>query len=344
MKKMIFGLSLVLLTAYETQAQGGIFSKRNKATQYSTVGFGGGTSHYYGDLSPYSKFYIGTITTVRWNATANYTRQLTPNFGARVSFSWARIMGDDYSFWSKTKNSDLSYNQFLRNLHFRNDVKEFAFTGIFNLANTYNKGPQARARMMPYGFLGFGFYAHNPQARDEATIDPSTGAVVLGPWTTLKDKQTSGQGIDPAAPKSYSLIQPVFPVGLGIKFKINDKFDFSLEGGFRVTPFDYLDDVGDTMYPNPAALAPTLAGLERFSNRAGEDYTARTGKNRINEFVDIATNQLGAIATKPSDNGEGLFGYAANSSRGSKRWDTYVLTQFTISYVIDNKIKCPVIK
>ncbi|MDZ7936255.1 MAG: hypothetical protein U5M51_15090 [Emticicia sp.] len=339
---LIFSFSILLLATQENFAQSGIFSKKNKLNQYSTVGIGGGSSHYFGDLSPYGYFYYGLITNVRWNATINYTRQLSPQVAARVGFTWARLAGDDYTF--SQRNLTKFYQPFLRNLHFRNDVKEFAITGLFNLLPQYSKGPQGRSAVMPYTFIGFGFYAHNPQARDVATIDPGSGAVILGGWTNLKDKQTSGQGIDPTYPKAYSLVQPVFPLGLGVKIKINEKFDLGLEGGLRITPFDYLDDVGKSDYPDPASLATISPLSVAFANRAGEDLAARTGASRVAQFADIATNQLNlATPGTPSSNGLAVFGYP-NSARGTSRWDTYLTAQITLSYVISSQIKCPPIK
>lgn len=352
--KLAFGLilsfSILLLATQENFAQSGIFSKKNKLNQYSTVGIGGGSSHYFGDLSPYTYFYYGLITNVRWNATINYTRQLSPQIAARVGFTWARIAGDDYTY--SQRNIDKFFQPFLRNLHFRNDVKEFAITGLFNLLPQYSKGAQGRSVIMPYTFIGFGFYAHNPQARDVSTVDPATGKVSLGSWTNLKDKQTSGQGIDPTAPKAYSLIQPVFPIGLGVKIKINEKFDLGIEGGLRITPFDYLDDVGKSDYPDPVALAAVSPLSVAFANRAGEDYSAMTGGSRLKDFFNITTDPVkmtpyigGALGGNPTPatNGTTIFGYP-NSARGSQRWDTYFTTQITLSYVISSQIKCPPIK
>ncbi len=340
---LLLCFSLVLLATQENFAQSGIFSKKNKLNQYSSVGIGGGTSHYFGDLSPYTYFYYGLITNVRWNATINYTRQLSPQIAARVGFTWARIAGDDYTF--SQRNLDKFYQPFLRNLHFRNDIKEFSLTGLFNLLPQYGKGQQGRSSFMPYSFIGFGFYGHNPQARDVATVDPGTGEVTLGAWTSLKDKQTSGQGISDTYPKAYSLIQPVFPVGLGLKMKINEQFDLNLEAGLRVTPFDYLDDVGKTDFPNPTDLSAVSPLGAIFANRAGENFTARTGVSRVDDFSNIAINQLNAAGSPtPSTNGTTLFGYAANSARGTGKWDSYFVTQITISYIISSKVKCPPIK
>lgn len=41
----------------------------------------------------------------------------------------------------------------------------------------------------------------------------------------------------------FSRIQPIIPLGFGIKYNINPKFDIGLEASTRVTFFDYLDSV-----------------------------------------------------------------------------------------------------
>jgi len=344
--KLVFGLilsfSIVLLETQENFAQSGIFSKKNKLKQYSTVGIGGGSSHYFGDLSPYGYVYYGLITNVRWNATINYTRQLSPQIAARVGFTWARIAGDDYTF--SQHNIDKLFQPFLRNLHFRNDIKEFTITGLINLLPQYSNGLRGRSFIRPYSFIGFGFFAHNPQARDVAAINPATGNILLGGWTNLRDKQTSGQGINPTYPKAYSLIQPVFPVGIGVKIKINEKFNLGIEGGLRITLSDYLDDVGKSDYPDPADLVAVSPLSVAFANRAGEDYSAFTGASRIAQFADIATNQL-SLATPgtPSSNGLAVFGFPI-SERGKQKLDSYFTTQITLNYIISSQVKCPPIK
>ncbi|WP_337043208.1 hypothetical protein [Emticicia sp. 17c] len=343
--KFLLSFSLVFLIAEENFAQG-LFSKKNKLNQYSSISIGGGTSHYFGELSSYKYFYYGVITNVRWNATINYTRQLSPQVAARVGFTWARIAGDDYTY--SQRNLEKFWQLYLRNLHFRNDVKEFSITGLFNLLPQYGKGPQGRRSVMPYALLGLGFYGHNPQARDVAQVDPVTGKVTLGAWTSLKDKQTSGQGINDVYPKSYSLIQPVFPIGLGLKVKLNEKFDLNFEAGLRITPFDYLDDVGGTAYANPADLSPISPLGVIFANRAGENIAAATGKDRTQQFADIAIKYLNAPSSPtptPSANGTSFVGFSQNSRRGTGMWDSYVVSQITISYIIGgNNIKCPPIK
>jgi hypothetical protein len=91
-------LVLVMIVTTNTFAQkNGLFSKKNVLNQYATVGIGGGSSHYFGDLAPYSRFYYGIYTNVRWNGSINYTRFLNANAAARISYTYARLYGDDYT-------------------------------------------------------------------------------------------------------------------------------------------------------------------------------------------------------------------------------------------------------
>lgn len=341
MKKAVLSVvlcfSLFLSSILEANAQLNIFSNKNKMYQYSTVAIGGGTSHYFGDLSPYGTFYYGLITNVRWNGTINYTRHFTPRIAAGVAFTYARIAGDDNTYSKRDLNRFSGF--YLRNLHFRNDIKEFTISGIFNLLATDAKGLKGRNLVMPYAVLGIGFYAHNPKARESAT-DAAGLYKGLGNWIPLKDLETSGQGLGAPNPKPYSLVQAVVPVSLGLKIKVNQKFDINLEGGLRLTPFDYLDDVGASGYPDPALLGSDEA--RAFSNRYAENYSATTGKSRIDDFRDIVVNKYGAPATQtPFDNG---LGYSTGAVRGAPRWDSYFLTQITVSYVIGDGVKCPPIR
>ncbi len=43
----------------------------------------------------------------------------------------------------------------------------------------------------------------------------------------------------------YSVVQPVIPLGFGIKYHINPKLDIGAEASTRITFFDYLDKVSD---------------------------------------------------------------------------------------------------
>ncbi len=337
-------LVLVMIVTTNTFAQkNGLFSKKNVLNQYATVGIGGGSSHYFGDLAPYSRFYYGIYTNVRWNGSINYTRFLNANAAARISYTYARLYGDDYTFASR--NLEKMSANYIRNLSFRNDLQEFTLSGIFNILPQYGKGAKGRSNIMPYGAVGIGIYGHNPKARGVVGFDQNTGLPVKAGWEALKPLNTSGQGIPGSTLKTYSLVQPVMPIALGLRVKINSNFDFTAEAGFRLTPFDYLDDVGNTSYPSKSLMVSNYGPeAAAFSYRAGEDYPANVlGVTRIQNFIQAASQQgFNTSGIAPSTNAEEIYPYS--SVRGSKRIDSYILTQFTLSYVLSNNIKCPVIK
>lgn len=346
LKNSLLAALLFTIAIAETNAQSGIFSTKNRRNQYSTVGFGGGSSHYYGDLAPYRYFYYGIYTNVRWNGTINYTRYISQQTGVRFSFTYARLLGDDNTY--AIKNLDKMNRNYLRNLHFRNDVKEFAITGIFNLLPQYNKGAQGRLKFMPYVFAGLGIIGHNPQAK-------APDALGIKAWTSLKQYNTSGQ-LTTGGPKPYSLVQPVLPIGLGIKIKLNEKIDFMMEAGLRLTNTHYLDDVGNVNYADPSSLLVPYS--KEFANRAGEDIAARTGNDRGAEYRNILTTYFSApvsTGTTPSVDAvanptgtppvAGRIGYgtAIPNRFGTRHADSYIVTQFTLNYVIGNQVKCPTI-
>ena len=301
---------------------------------YSTVGFGIGTSNYYGDMAPYSRPISSTFGMMRWSVGANYARHFTPRLGARASFTWARIAGDDF----KT-NSDPKYNTnvlFARNLQFRNDLKEFSLQGIFNLIpdnRSYDRRPQFGA----YLFGGIAMTAHNPKAL-YVDVDGKKD------WVKLQKLGTEGQGNDGYA-KPYSLVQLAIPVGVGLRYKINSRFDISAELGFRFTFTDYLDDLAGN-YADPSVFASDPIALA-LSNRVGEPISVKKGKDRIpglrnfvqfNYGVPDSQDPISVIKSQGFD----VPGTARGNSPSLN--DTYMTGMIHLHYIIPSQVKCPPLK
>jgi len=155
---------VLLLTSHITKSS----AQRRPNTRfipYSSVTFGVGSSHYYGDVAGYRRAIRATYIMPRWNAGLGYTRQFTPHFAARALFTYARIAGDDYTF--NRDNVEKYVIQYARNLHFRNDLKEFALTGIYNFVAD-GRNSNVRAKFTPYVFGGVALVAHSPEARTPA--------------------------------------------------------------------------------------------------------------------------------------------------------------------------------
>lgn len=314
------------------------YRQNSRFLPYSYVAFGGGTSTYFGDLAGYSQPIKTLFTLPRWNVGLSYNRQFTPHFGARASFTWARITGDDYTF---TKNDPVKYAaQFARNLHFRNDLKEFALIGNYDFV-AGGRTPRERPKVTPYALFGVALVAHNPKALTSLTsVSGETPDRSNQQWVALQPLGTEGQG-QPGYAKPYSLVTISIPVGLGVRYALNESFNIAAE--VRITPTfsDYLDDVGGP-YPNPADLTTPLA--QEFSNRAfindpatglaiKERFAARTGDDRLNGINQIA--------------GAGIDPAALTERGGGSRIpirDSYLLTSFQIQYIIPTKIKCPPIR
>ena len=85
----------------------------------------------------------------------------------------------------------------------------------------------------------------------------------------LQPLGTEGQGSSLTDKKNYNLIQPVIPLGAGVRLSLGERISLNFEIGIRKTFTDYLDDVGRDTYYDPAALL-ALNGEEAvaLSNRS----------------------------------------------------------------------------
>ncbi|WP_077920315.1 DUF6089 family protein [Spirosoma sp. 209] len=320
---VVAGVAVLILLA--TRATDSVAQRRpnTRFAPYSAVSLGVGSSHYYGELAGYRQPLRATFIMPRWNVALGYTRQFTPHFAARASFTWARISGDDYTF-SKV-NPTLFAAQYARNLHFRNDLKEFAVTGIYNFIED-GRNSNARAKFTPYLFGGLALLAHAPEARTPTETNNNNGEYEARKWVKLQPLRTEGQG-QPGYDKPYSLVTLAVPVGFGARYRLNDNFDLGAEIGFRLTFTDYLDDVGGN-YASPEAVQGLGAIM---ADRRFERDAARVNTDRYTVAQEL-------FAADPSPFQSEIRG--ANTVLK----DGYLLTNFSVRYIIPGRIKCPPIK
>ncbi|TDB63504.1 hypothetical protein EZE20_16610 [Arundinibacter roseus] len=320
--------AILLLLGQESMAQ---FRKSN-FVPYSSVSLGIGTSSYYGDMAPYGRPIASTFGMMRWSATANYERHFTPRLGARASFTWARISGDDFKMNGGGKGDSFL---FARNLHFRNDLKEFALTGIFKLtpdSRSYDRRPQLGA----YLFAGIAAVAHNPVAR----VPDIEG----DQWVRLQPLGTEGQG-SPGYDKPYALLQLAIPMGIGVRYKINARFDVAAEVGFRFTSTDHLDDVGGN-FPDPNVLKDDLS--RSMSNRSAEPTAARKGGDRTDGLRSFIAERY--QISDPNIDPFVVIQQTDFASPGTLRGnsptynDTYMTGTVKVTYILGSPIKCPPLK
>lgn len=195
------------------------------------------SSQYVGELYP------GSAKGQRNGINAGVEYFLGGRVSVRGEFNAFRLYGSDAL--SSPENAD---EQGARNLSFFSNNKELSVSGTLNLLPLPNRFDQ-RPYVNIYGFAGFGGLWMNPKTKYD------------GDNVALQPLQTEGV--------KYSRIQPVFPVGFGLKIKVRMVYSLVFEAGYRFTNTDYIDDVSGRpdpgglpykgRYADPAALKSPLA-------------------------------------------------------------------------------------
>ena len=202
--------------------------------QEGEFGIGMGAAHYFGDLNTRAKLNRPKI------AAGIFFRK---NFGNYIA---ARIVAN----YAQLGYSDIynTHNDFMlkRNLSFNTNVWELSLRGDFNFFRFLPGDPEFN--FTPYVSLGIGVFSYDPYAYLE------------GQKYFLRPLGTEGQGssLYPDR-KPYSSMAICFPVGVGVKYAFNERFNIGLEITHRVTTTDYLDDVSKT-YVDPAVFPPLPDG------------------------------------------------------------------------------------
>lgn len=235
----------------------------------------------------------------------------------------------------KNKSGNMAnYSFFIRNLHFRNDVKELSLNGILHLM------PDNRQRLFnAYLFGGIAVFAHNPRAR----LPVDEGAIKKQRWVSLKPLGTEGQGSEGYA-RPYSLVKLAVPVGFGISYKITYQFKIAGEVGMRFTNSDYLDDVSRD-YPNPDVFTSNNPGgdnsqAQAMSNRILERYEARRASQDrtviLRKYLNLNEN-IDPIEYLRS-NPDGISSIRGDSPTKN---DAYLLGTIKLVYILQSPVRCP---
>lgn len=204
-----------------------------------------GVSNYLGDIGGKEKTRRDFVADMklaktRWNIGAFARYKWRPRFSLKLAFDYLRLEGDDKLSTNPGRRA--------RNLNFRNDMFDLAFTAEWffyennDLGNTYRYRNGFRA----YVFAGVGGYYSNPKGN------------LNGEWIKLRPLETEGV--------SYSPIGVNIPVGLGFYFTLEKKHRIGYEVNWRTTFTDYLDDISGN-YPDQV---PANSLSAQMSNRSGE--------------------------------------------------------------------------
>lgn len=219
-----------------------------KIAESQQLEYGGwvGISNYFGDLNTNASFeFIGPAAGlfVRYN--------LGTRFATKVGLNYGKI-----AFGDETSKSE--YQQ-ARNLSFKSDIYEFSGHVEFNFFK-YDKEKEALS-FTPYLLTGVSVFYFNPIAEFE------------GKDYALQPLRTEG--------KKYARVSFAIPVGGGFKYSFNPYWTIGVEGGYRKTVTDYLDDVS-TVYPGELLANADNSVATSLSDRSVEvtDPIGKEGKQR----------------------------------------------------------------
>ncbi|HYG19203.1 MAG TPA: DUF6089 family protein [Ohtaekwangia sp.] len=214
-------LCVFTLITFWVEAQSFYAIRRNRNL---LVGLGTGTANYLGEMVNPGEFGI-----LKPNIAVSAEYYWTDRISTRAGLTWFQISGDDAKADDDRKS---------RNLSFVSGNIEFSAIGIINLSPIGTRFYQ-RSVLNLHAFAGIGLLYFNPKAEYD------------GKKHALQPLETEGV--------KYSRITPVIPVGLGARIKVNPFFNLLVEGGYRITFTDYLDDVSIRRYPDPATLKSDLS-------------------------------------------------------------------------------------
>lgn len=178
-----------------------------------SISAGLGPTQYFGELYSFWKYNEGVQPD--WNASFSVNYIFGTHLKARGEFTYYKISGSD-------PPSDPRAFRFPRNLHFRATNWEVA--GIVEYYwHPVKLNNITRHLWNPYIFFGIGMSTNNPQAE------------LNGEWIDLRPLQLENN--------PYEKYIMVFPMGLGFKYKLNVYMDLKVEGNYRFTLTDYMDDI-----------------------------------------------------------------------------------------------------
>jgi len=275
-------LSLFIIVAISTSAK----SQSQEYIQQGEFGFTLGAAHYFGDLNTRA-----SVNRPKPALGLFFRKQFGNYTALRIAAHYAQLgYSDTYS-----KNE----YQFSRNLSFNTNIWELTLQGDFNF---FKFVPSDLNHLFtPYVTLGVGVFSYDPYAylNDKKEF--------------LRPLGTEGQTSGYLGRSEYSTMSLCIPFGVGIKYSLTDRINFSMEICHRFTNTDYLDDV-----------SMTYAGIDKFPAGAnGQPSVAALLQDRSYEI--------------DPDN---ILGVEGRQRGWSKQKDQYIMLELGLSLNISS-YRCP---
>ncbi|MEM0939673.1 MAG: DUF6089 family protein [Bacteroidota bacterium] len=314
----------------------GTARRKNKFQPYFYVGSSINAGNYFGDLAPTSDAASTDISFTRPGLGFYGGYKFHHSLALRGGFNWVRVYGDDFSADPNSNESDKS--RYVRNLSFRNDIKEFQLGLEIYLLPNFD-GPYRRLPFNVYLFLGGAVYHHAPRGlvpdfdyqsdvEGDGIFDGSIFEPVpqAGEWVNLRNLKTEGE--------SYSSIEISIPLSIGAHMSLpGTPFNLGIEFGIRYLFTDYIDDVSDRYlaldsFEDPLARIMSDKSTVPVSSRdEARDLTI------LNINPETFSNETYFIE---SNNGTGLEGNVRGDPDDN---DLIFITQLKITYIFGGVIR-----
>jgi len=227
------------------------FSHQAAAQSFYTMGsdrdmlvtVGIGTASYYGELNNPND-HLDTKPTFDVGLTVFPIPAFFNNrLAVRQELAYFRLHGTD---------AEANNSRVIRNLSFFSDNLELSTSINLHLLPVHQHFIRNNVFNI-YGVLGIGLLYSNPRT------------IYQGSSVALQPLHTEGV--------NYSKFHMVIPMGFGIKLLQNNTINLAIEGTYRKTFTDYLDDASSNRYPDPATLSSDLA--RALADRRGEYYAQK---------------------------------------------------------------------
>ena len=281
---------------------------------------------YFGDLAPASNFMSTDISQIKPGISAFVQYRYGPRMSLKAELMYGRLTGDDFT--SADPENEESRGRYIRNLSFRNDILDLSLMPQIHIFKNY-LGFRQRKFFNIYINGGFSIFYHNPQGKVPDYKISGERYSNSGEWVSLRPLGTEGQHSTHYNLKPYSAVQFSIPFGGGFVFRLTEQLDFTFEINYRILLTDYIDDVSG-VYVDLGALEGDLA--KSMSDRSQEEFSAMTGKEREIDGLEITS-----YPSKYDGNTYYVL-EERGSIRGGSSNDTYLVTGFKISYIL-NKSK-----
>ncbi len=226
MRKLIYFLVLLTIPMLSD-------AQRWKHERLSVYG-GVGTSFFLGDLGGGAKdaSHYFSLRDIDWVLTrpviqAGIRYRLLRDLAVKPTLTYARLKADD----AESEN----YGRKSRNLWFRTNLWElgtqfeYYFIKEKNLGRYTFSSYKGINKLSAYASLGGGGFYYNPKSE---TVRGAKD------WTALRDLENEGV--------SYGMFAGYLSIGLGMKYKLNERWAIGLDISNRYTTTDYLDDAHDS--------------------------------------------------------------------------------------------------